>query len=132
MNTVIKVVLSFVVFIVCSAIIRVMMNAHIFGKFIIVAVCVFIIRLIWSSGSSKQVQQNQTQQISSQTPVSQAQHQANANTTKASNNSGIQYSGGHNGEQNQSSSIPLSSQQQAPPSNSKNKEFGGTNPYAKN
>ena len=136
MTTPLKIILSVVSFIVCSIIIALMKEAHMFGKTFIVFVLLFILRFIWAKSNNVTPKIN-NQNTASQQNLSAQQNNSVINNAQQHNVNSIQsniiYNGGHNssGSTNQNNivqpSVPLS-----PPSSKKRGEFEGTNPYAEN
>lgn len=125
-STLIKIVLTVVVFIGSSVIIAVMQEAHVFGKFLVVGVLLFTLKLIWSGGKSD---------IANSTNVpSNSQPLQYVNNIKPD----FEYNGGHNSQQSSKSThshnvvdtestIPVS-----PRTTESKKGFSGSNPYSKN
>lgn len=136
MTTPIKIIISVVLFIVCSIIIALLKEAHIFGKTFVVFILLFILKIIWAKSD------NIGQKINSQNNTTQRNGLAQQNNsvsnippqnTMSSAQINIMYNGGHNanGSIGQNNSIqPLVSS--STPSSKKGGEFEGTNPYAKN
>ncbi|WP_234109953.1 hypothetical protein [Chryseobacterium sp. R2A-55] len=126
-KTLIKVALTIISMVISGGIIGLMMESQTFGKFIVVAIQMIILKLIWSKSKDEPV-------LTSVNPVIKKKENVN-NTGDIVNKTGgtnpTIYNAGHNSQNNQSATW-LKSGQPEDTHPKKSREFNSDNPYSKN